>query len=108
MGASITSASLSSERGFFTPAWLPPGGHGNGLDAPAWAPIADFAPQLADRVLVVLAEHGVPGYAAAHRAGPRSRPCSCWRLWVATGAYTRAQDVLVAHLPRLLRDRGAQ
>jgi hypothetical protein len=109
MGSSVTSAHLSVDCGFFAPAWLPPGGHGNGLNAPAWAPIGDFDPVLVEQVLSMLAEYGVPGYAARcpAAAGPRARgSTSRWRLWVATGSYTRAEDLLVAHLPRLLHPRG--
>lgn len=97
ISASITSTFPDPGSGFFVPAWLPPGGRGNGLDAAAWAPILDLTAHLAVRVLDALAENGVPGYAA-----PRSRTGPRWRLWVATSAYSRRQDVLIAQLPGLL------
>lgn len=52
-------------------AWLPPFGHGNGLDAPSWAPIADVAPELADGLLGAFRDAGVPAYAAPVALAPR-------------------------------------
>jgi hypothetical protein len=40
-------------------AWLPPFGHGNGLDAPSWAPLADVDAQLVDELLAAFRDAGV-------------------------------------------------
>ena len=91
-------------------AWLPPFGHGNGLDAPSWAPIADVAPELADPLLEAFHDAGVPAYAApvgvARRRAPkkrrRDRPRSPdHRIWVGSRWYATAEDVLRVELPRL-------
>ena len=89
--------------------WLPAGGFGNGLDDAAWAPVLGVSEQIVPDVLRVLANAGVPGYAApAHSAGwrlrGRSRRPETYRVWVGASAHGRAEEVLVAVMPRLARD----
>ena len=60
-------------------------------------------------VLRALADAGVPGYAApAHPPGKRlpdrSRQPETYRLWVGASAHGRAEEVLVAVMPRLTRE----
>lgn len=102
MGAPATSVVKRVNDGFFPPAWLPPGGRGNGLSARAWAPIAEIEPAIVEQLLALLAERRVPGYAAPHTFTRRAACADRWTLWVATATYTAAEDVLIAHLPRLL------
>jgi len=88
--------------------WLPAGGYGNGLDA-AWAPVLEVSEQIVPDVLRSLANAGVPGYAApAHPPGyrlrDRSRQPETYRLWVGASAHGRAEQVLVAVMPRLARE----
>ena len=88
--------------------WLPPGGYGNGLDDAAWAPVLELSGHVVPDVLRALADAGVPGYAArAHPPGyrlrDRSRP-GTWRLWVGASGHGRAEEVLVAVMPRLVRE----
>lgn len=80
-------------------------GRGNGLQAPAYTPVADLDPQLADAMLDALRQEGVAAYAAPApgRAGAYlevplpDRPTD--RLWVDRSAADRARSVLAAHLP---------
>jgi hypothetical protein len=90
-------------------AWLPPFGHGNGLDDLSWAPLADVAPDLVDGLLAAFWEAGVPAYAAPLALPPpprrrrrrRWRPVPEHRLWVGARSYATAEDVLRTELPRL-------
>jgi len=89
--------------------WLPPGGYGNGLEDAAWAPVLEISEQIVLDVLRALANAGVPGYAApAHPPGyrlrDRSRQPETYRLWVGASAHGRAEEVLVAVMPRLARE----
>jgi len=89
--------------------WLPAGGFGNGLDDAAWAPVLEISEHIVRDVLRALADAGVPGYAApAHLPGyrlrDRSRQPETYRLWVGTSAHGRAEEVLVAVMPRLARE----
>lgn len=91
--------------------WLPAGGQGNGLDDAAWAPVLEISEQIVPGVLRALADAGVPGYAApAHSHGYRLRDRSqqpeAYRLWVGASAHGRAEDVLVAVMPRLEGEAG--
>jgi hypothetical protein len=73
--------------------WLPAGGIGNGLDAEAWAVIADADIAGVRPLLVALRRAGIPAYAARLTwRGPRV-PWRC-RIWVDTWAWSRAQDVV--------------
>ncbi|MFF9314070.1 hypothetical protein ACF1BS_24575 [Streptomyces sp. NPDC014748] len=92
---------LTGSGALFDPAWLPPGGRGNGLRAPSWAPIADLDADDVDSVLAALLDARIPAHAApaprpvrpltSHRSVPRS----VWRLRVAASSYSRAEDVLL-------------
>ncbi len=89
--------------------WLPTGGYGNGLDDTAWVPVLEVSERVVPAVLGALADAGVPGYAApAHPPGyrlrDRSRQPETWRLWVGASAHGRAEEVLVAVMPRLVRE----
>ncbi|MEU6476560.1 hypothetical protein ABZ858_06645 [Streptomyces sp. NPDC047017] len=85
----------------FAPAWLPPGGRGNGLPAPSWAPIADLDARDVDTVLAALLDAHVPAHAA-----PAPRPVrpltsdrwvrgAVWRLRVGSSSYGKAENVLL-------------
>jgi|SRR5579875_928217 hypothetical protein len=89
--------------------WLPAGGYGNGLDDTAWAPVLEISEQVVADVLGELRNASVPGYAApAHSPGEllrdRPRRPAAYRLWVGASAYGRAEEVLVAVMPRLARE----
>jgi hypothetical protein len=89
--------------------WLPAGGYGNGLDDTAWAPVLEISEHVVPDVLGALADAGVPGYAAparrlGYRLRDRSRQPQAWRLWVGASAHGRAEEVLVAVMPRLVRE----
>jgi hypothetical protein len=89
--------------------WLPADGYGNGLDDTAWAPVLEISEQVVAEVLGELRNAGVPGYAApAHSPGKRlrdrSRRPGTYRLWVGASAHGRAEEVLVAVMPRLARE----
>ncbi|MFE3148103.1 hypothetical protein ACFXJ6_15735 [Streptomyces sp. NPDC059218] len=109
MPATPVNRSVDSEG--FVPAWLPPGGHGNGLHASAWAPVADLPVGTTAAVLDLPASAHVPAYVAEAPAAVRSLlpgdrpPGSTWRLWVASASYGRAEGVLMMCLPELLRPR---
>lgn len=102
--------SQSVPSSWFVAAWLPPGGHGNGLFATNWAPIADVDAKVVDALLDLLAEAGVPAHAAV---APRPvRPLlpqtggapEIWRLWVGSTSYRKGEHVLMTRLPALLRE----
>lgn len=111
-GSCVVRLSVISPSGCFAPAWLPPGGHGNGLAADAWAQIGDFDAQAVGAVLDVLREGAVPAYAAAAPAPlrpltrPVAPPGSIWRLWVGSTSYNKALEVLLRALPRLAAASG--
>jgi hypothetical protein len=89
--------------------WLPSGGYGNGLDDTAWAPVLEISEHIVRDVLSALADAGVPGYAApaqslGYRLRDRSRRQETYRLWVGASAHGRAEEVLVAVMPRLARE----
>jgi len=89
--------------------WLPPGGYGNGLEDAAWAPVLEISEQIVLDVLRALANAGVPGYAApanppGYRPRDRSRYPETYRLWVGASAHGRAEEVLIAVMPRLARE----
>jgi hypothetical protein len=93
--------------------WLPPGGYGNGLDDAAWAPVLEISEQIVPDVLSALANAGVPGYAApayplGYRLRDRSRRPETYRLWVGASAHGRAEEVLVAVMPRLAREAATR
>ncbi|MGW4349977.1 hypothetical protein ACWEL8_33530 [Streptomyces sp. NPDC004690] len=92
---------LTGSGALSDPAWLPPGGRGNGLRAPSWAPIADLDTADVETVLAALLDAHIPAHAApaprpirpltSHQSVPWSR----WRLRVAASCYSRAEDVLL-------------
>jgi hypothetical protein len=89
--------------------WLPIGGYGNGLDDTAWAPVLEISEHVVADVLGTLADAGVPGYAAparppGYRLRDRPRQPRTWRLWVGASAHGRAEEVLVAVMPRLAQE----
>jgi hypothetical protein len=89
--------------------WLPARGYGNGLDDQAWAPALQVSEQVVPQLLSALREAAVPAYAA--RVGePRERggQPETYQLWVGASAYGRAEDVLLAVMPRLAREAAAQ
>ncbi|MFE3946778.1 hypothetical protein ACFXPV_33725 [Streptomyces sp. NPDC059118] len=112
MPATPMSRSVASDG--FVPAWLPPGGHGNGLHASAWAPVADLPAGTTAAVLDLMASANIPAYVAKAPASVRSLlpgnrpPGSVWRLWVASASYGQAEDVLMMCLPELLRPQKRQ
>jgi hypothetical protein len=76
-------------------AQLPPFGHGNGVDALFWTPLARLAADRVDGVLAALAEEDIAGWVApvppaspADRRAPRD-------LWVASLRLDAAQDLLM-------------
>ncbi|MBN9743315.1 hypothetical protein DMP23_19765 [Amycolatopsis sp. A1MSW2902] len=80
-----------SERGIMF--WLPPHGVGNGIDAQAWAEIADLTAEELDQVFAALADAGIAGYAATVHGRPDR-----YRLWVDSLRYLHAEDVLMTVL----------
>lgn len=78
--------------------WLPPFGHGNGLDALFWTASATLPADRIEPVLRALADRGIPAWSAAARAraggsGPvEGRPHD---LWVASAQLDEAQDVVM-------------
>src|SRR5579875_3124492 len=70
--------------------WLPPGGIGNGLDAPAWAPLIDADASEMMLLLDTLREAGIPGYAA--RLDRLGRRAPAYRIGVGTRDRPRAED----------------
>ncbi len=89
--------------------WLPAGGHGNGLDDDAWAPVLEVSEQIVPELLSALRVAGVPAYAAPARpAGgqlrDRARRPQGYQLWVGASAYGNAEAALVAVMPSLARE----
>jgi len=88
---------------------MTPHGHRSWGSAIVFRDDTVFSEQIVPDVLRVLANAGVPGYAApAHSAGwrlrGRSRRPETYRVWVGASAHGRAEEVLVAVMPRLARD----
>lgn len=96
---------------FGRPWWLPPNGHGNGLDDSAWAPLADVRAAMVDPLLAEFRAAGVPAYAAPAPTGLRSPATALptadrretYRIWVGSSAHSRAEETLRTALPALLR-----
>jgi hypothetical protein len=89
--------------------WLPAGGHGNGLDDNAWAPVLEVSQQIVLVLLGALREAGVPAYAAPARSvtarlRDRARQPESYQLWVGASAYGEAEAALVAVMPYLTRE----
>jgi hypothetical protein len=85
-------------------------GRGNGLQASAWAPLADLDPHLADAILEMLREEGIAAYViptASRSAGdiavpPYRRPLD--RLHVDREASAQARELLAQRLSLLAGD----
>ena len=108
MAASVSRRAVQLSR-FGRLWWLPAGGHGNGLDDQAWAPALQISEQIVPQVLEALRDAGVPAYAARVRAPlrrsrDRVRQPDSYQLWVGASAYGRAEDALLAVMPRLARE----
>jgi hypothetical protein len=88
---------------------LPPGGYRNGLDDEAWVPVLKVRERTVPTVLCVLAEAGVPAYAAPASSGASrleddmGRP-EPYQLWVGASAYGRAEMALARLTPYLTHD----
>lgn len=108
-----------SERGRVW--WLPPHGRGNGLDDGAWAPVLEVDEHVVEPLLLAFLSASVPAYAAptgaagllaAARHGGEGR-CgegrarrggwSRHRVWVGASAHGRAEQVLIAVMPELVK-----
>jgi hypothetical protein len=83
--------------------WLPADGFGNGLDNAAWAPVLEISEQIVPDVLRTLANADVSRCAAPAQRD-RSLRQETYRLWVDASAHGRAEEVLVAVMPRLTRE----
>ncbi len=72
MSASISRPMRQPQR-FGRLWWLPPGGHGNGLDDKAWAPILEVDAGLVAPLLEAFRAVGVPAYAASRQLASSRR-----------------------------------
>jgi hypothetical protein len=121
-GGAMAGSAVHSTREFLgvalrgRPGWLPPRGHGNGLDAMAWAPIAQVPDDWVEPVLHALLDRGVAAWVAPVESVRDSlrmrrsarRQAHTWQLWVDTLMHARATDALVVilgDLDRRTRDR---
>ncbi|WP_067564307.1 hypothetical protein [Nocardia acidivorans] len=77
--------------------WVPSRGLANGLDAHAWAVLADLDESQVYRVLFALTDAGIAGYVLPVRATvlERGDPEVLWRLWVDIPRYRAAEDLLM-------------
>jgi hypothetical protein len=99
MSASISRPARPPQR-FGRLWWLPPHGHGNGLDDDAWAPILDVPADRVTPLLTALRAAAVPAYAAAAPVRPARRAARAatppgYRIWVGSSAHARAEDTLI-------------
>lgn len=79
------------------PYWLPPDGHGNGLDALTWAQLARIPHAAAERLLAALRDKDIPGWTAP--VDPHHHPeaaTAMYDVWVATIDIDSAEDVAMA------------
>jgi uncharacterized protein YfiM (DUF2279 family) len=93
--------------------WLPADGYGNGLDDTSWVPLLEISERIVPRLLGVLREAGVAGYAASawlaeDRIRDRSGRAAAWQLWVGASGYGRAETVLLAAMPSLDREAAGR
>lgn len=94
---------ITTNREWFAPAWLPPGGRGNGVwaemvataSASPWAPIADVKIGAVEALLTRLRCADVPAYAAPVRRARAGQTCRSWRLWVMSLRYGTTERVLL-------------
>jgi hypothetical protein len=115
MSASVTKPLRLPER-FGRLRWLTSKGQGNGLSDAAWAPIAEVDAAVVPALLAELQAADVPAFAAPVSVRPLSasrgrRPQAAVkqrsRLWVGSGACSRAEETLRIKLPALLRRTGS-
>jgi hypothetical protein len=84
--------------------WLPPNSFGNGIDAEAWAELADLSETEVAGVMFAFAEARIGANVALPRATVRHEH-SRYRLWVDTRQYRRAEDLLMEVLAELRHRR---
>lgn len=81
------------------PFWLPPYGHGNGLDALFWVCIAEIPKAVIPVALEALRVQDIPGWAAPLTAPYKKHDEedneTLYLLWVATIQFDSAEDVLM-------------
>lgn len=100
--------------------WLPPHGHGNGLDDDSWAPVLEVDERIVEPLLSAFQSARVPAYAApsgsvallvaARHGGTGRESRGGWsqhRVWVGASAYGRAEQVLIAVMPELAKQLHA-
>lgn len=77
--------------------WVPSRGLSNGLDARAWAVLADLAESQVYRVLFALSDAGIAAHVLPVRATvlERGDPEVVWRLSVDIPRYRAAEDLLM-------------
>lgn len=84
---------------------VPHDARGNGLSAPAWAPLLDLPPSAADALLDALRRAGLAAFVApaVRRTGRFCRaPDRCvLRLWVEVRGRAMAEDVVRVTMGRL-------
>lgn len=87
--------------------WLPPHGFGNGIDASAWAELADLPEGEVAAVLFEMADARIAAYVAIPHPTRRvgSPPPVRYRLWVDSLCYWRAEDLLMQVLAALHHTR---
>lgn len=72
--------------------WLPPDGHGNGLEALTWAQLARIPHAHAERVLAALRVRQIPGWTApVDRHAPQD-DAALYDVWAATIDIDQAED----------------
>jgi hypothetical protein len=113
MAAPVTRPVQVNAGGFTRLWWLPADGHGNGLDDTAWVPVLEISERIVPRLLGVLRDAGVAGYAAPARLAEdrlrdRSGRAAGWQLWVGASGYGRAETVLLAAMPSLDREAAGR
>lgn len=113
MAAPVTRPVQVSAGEFARLWWLPADGYGNGLDDTSWVPVLEISEQIVPRLLGVLRDAGVPGYAAPakpaeERLRDRSGRAAGWQLWVGASRYGRAESVLLVAMPSLEREAAGR
>jgi len=93
--------------------WLPADGYGNGLDDTSWVPVLEISERIVPRLLGMLRDAAVPGYAAPawlvkDRLRDHSGRDAGWQLWVGASGYGRAEAVLLAVMPSLDREAAGR
>ncbi|WP_187703044.1 hypothetical protein [Nocardia yunnanensis] len=89
--------------------WVPERGLANGLNARAWAVLADLDESQVYRVLFALSDAGIAGYVLPVRVTvlERGDPETLYRLWVDIPRYRAAEDLLMELLRYGRRARRA-